>query len=156
MPYIADKEWQRMANFLGRVRETDDAFPGRVGEVAVFDFQGKHPVSDLHSFDGKVYVITGWLSYSSAIMFAGIIQDNELGQIVGKTTEARSCSTGMPLYHDMPVTGLLAFTPQHWYQRNTTQSCIQGVKADIDLPEDPFNPDHLVDLLVEQITNNKQ
>jgi hypothetical protein len=39
MPYIADKEWQCMANFLGRVRETDDAFPGRIGEVAVFYFQ---------------------------------------------------------------------------------------------------------------------
>ncbi len=97
-------------------------------------------------------MITGHLSYSSAIMLASVIQDNKLGQIVGKETDARGCSTGMSIYHDMPITGLLAFTPQHWYQRNDgMQSCMSGIKPDIVLTDDPFNSDHLIQNLVEKI-----
>jgi C-terminal processing protease CtpA/Prc len=151
MPYIATKPWQRMANFIGRVREDDEDFPGRIGEVAVFDFQGEHTVSDKLSFQGKLYVLTGRRTYSSAIMFAAAIQDNQLGVIVGQDSEARGCSTGMSAYHDMPSTGLVAFTPQHWYQRNIKQSCMSGVKADIRLIDNPFDSNEIITLLNNKI-----
>ncbi len=38
MPYIAKKKWQRMLHFAGRVRDIDEAYPGRVGESAFLNF----------------------------------------------------------------------------------------------------------------------
>ena len=151
LPYIAKKPWQRMLHFLGRVRETDGAFPGRVGEVAIFDFEGEYEVSEQPKFDGQVYVITGGLSYSSAIMFSTIIRDNQLGKIVGKRTPARSCQTGMAVDHEMKTSGLVAYTPQHWYQRNSQESCMKGTEADIELADNPFDDREIVNTLVNMI-----
>ena len=155
LPYIANKKWKRMTHFLGRVREIDQAYPGRLGEVAIFDYYGEFEVSDRPKFEGDIYVIAGRNTYSSAIMFTSIIKDNELGTIVGQETEtlARGCSTGMMVYHDMKTTGIKAFTPQHWYQRSTEGSCMTGIPTDIQLSDDPFNENQIVDLLIEKIMN---
>jgi len=152
MPYIAKKKWQRMLHFLGRVRPTDGAFPGRVGEVAIFDYQGEYAsVDTVKKFNGEVYVIVGDLTYSSSTMFSSAIKDNGLGKIVGTQTAGRGCQTGMPQLHDMPVTGLVAFTPQHWYQRNTKNSCNDGVEADIELYDNPFDEMEIIESLIKQI-----
>ena len=152
MPYIAQKPWQRMSHFLGWVRDIDDAFPERKGEVAIFDFKGEYQVSEKQSFDGQVYVVTGALSYSSAIMFPTVIRDNELGTIVGERTFARSCQTGMSQYHNTTFSNLLTYTPQHWYNRNSGESCIEGVKADIKLKDNPYNEQAMIEELVSLIT----
>jgi len=155
MPYIAKKKWQRMTHFLGRVREIDETYPGRLGEVAIFDYYGEYEVSDQPKFEGEVYVIVGRKTYSSAIMFTSIIKDNELGTIVGQEekTFARGCSTGMSLVHEMKTTGIFACTPQHWYQRNTEGTCMEGVPTDIQLSDDPFNGREIVDSLIKQLTS---
>ncbi len=69
----------------------------------------------------------------------------------GRATFARGCSTGMSDVHDMPVTGIFACTPQHWYQRNTEESCMTGIPVDIQLPDNPFNEREIVDALVQQL-----
>ena len=152
--YTAKKKWQRMAHYIGRVRETDEDYPGRLGEVAIYDFKGEQEVSDKPKFDGEVYVIVGRKTYSSAIMFTSVIKDNQLGKIVGQEarTFARGCSTGRFVYHEMKTSGLIAFTPEHWYQRNTEGSCMVGVEVDIQLSDDPFNEQEIVDSLVRQLT----
>ena len=156
MPYIAKKKWKRMLHFLGRVREIDQAYPGRLGELAIFDYYGEFEVSDKPKFDGGVYIIVGRKTYSSSIMLSSAIKDNELGTIVGQeeATFARGCQTGMPLPHKMNTTGMRAVTPQHWYQRNTEGSCMTGVPVDIQLPDNPFNEREIVDAFVEQLTGN--
>ncbi len=155
LPYIANKKWQRMVHFLGRVREIDQSYPGRLGEIAIFDYKGEYEVSEQPKFEGEVYVIVGEITYSSAIMFSSVIKDNQLGKIVGQeaTTYARGCSTGMPIPHEMKTSALLALTPQHWYQRNTEGSCMVGVEVDIQLSDNPFNEREIIDFLVQQLTN---
>ncbi|PLX05602.1 MAG: hypothetical protein C0598_14160, partial [Marinilabiliales bacterium] len=80
----------------------------------------------------------------------------ELGKIVGQEekTFARGCSTGMSAVHDMKTTGIFACTPQHWYQRNTEGTCMEGVEVDIQLNDDPFNEREIVESLVKLITTN--
>lgn len=152
MPYVTNKPWQRMANFLGRVGTNDEDFPGRSGEVALFDYQGKFPAKEDANFGGQIYVVTGDLTYSSAIMFATAVQDNQLGKIVGAPTQARSCSTGMSQYHELQVGGMVAFTPTHWYQRSDGgQSCMAGVQPDIMLDDDPYDPNQIIEALVSLI-----
>ena len=149
MPYIAHTPWQRMSHFLGRVRDIDDAYSARKGEVAIFDFKGEHEVSEKLSFDGKVYVVAGALSYSSAIMFPTVIRDNNL-----ERTFARSCQTGMSAYHHTEFSALLTYTLQHWYNRNSAESCIEGIKADIELIDNPYDEDAIVEQLVTLVTSD--
>ncbi len=47
-----------------------------------------------------------------------------------------------------------AFTPQHWYQRNTEESCMTGVAADIELSDNPFDEREIVNALVNKIMSN--
>lgn len=156
MPYIAKKKWQRMTHFLGRVRKIDESYPGRLGEIAIFDYYGEYEVSNKPKFEGEVFVIVGRHTYSSAIMFTSIIKDNQLGNIVGQeeTTLARGCSTGMFIFHEMKTTAISAFTPQHWYQRNTEGSCMTGIPVDIQLPDSPYNEREIVESLIQQLMAN--
>ena len=153
--YTAKKKVQRMSHYIGRVRETDEVFPGRVGEVAIYDFKGEIEVSEKPKFEGEIYLIVGRKTYSSAIMFASVIKDNQLGKIVGQEarTLGRGCSTGRFVFHEMKTTGLIAFTPEHWYQRNIEGSCMEGVKVDIQLSDSPYNKREIIDSLVRQLTN---
>lgn len=152
LPYVAKRKWQRMLHFLGRVRDTDGAFPGREGEVAIFDYPGEYEVVDsIDQLDVELYVVVGDATYSSSIMFSAAVKDNGLGKIVGQETNARGCQTGMPRLHDMPVTGLRAFTPIHWYQRNTGASCYEGIMPDIELEDNPFDEREIIDALIQHI-----
>ncbi len=152
--HTAKKKWQSMSHFIGRVNETDEDFPGRIGEVAIYDFKDEHEVSNKPKFDGEIYVIVGRRTYSSAIQFASVIKDCQFGKIVGQEarTYARGCSTGRFVNHEMKTSGLRAFTPEHWYQRNTGGSCMTGVEVDIQLPDSPYNEREIVDSLVQQLT----
>lgn len=153
--YTAKKKVQRMSHYIGRVGETDEVFPGRLGEVAIYDFKGEIEVSEKPKFNEEIYLIVGRKTYSSAIMFASVIKDNQLGKIVGQeaTTLGRGCSTGRFVFHDMKTSGLIAFTPEHWYQRNFKGSCMEGVKVDIQLSDSPYNKREIVDSLVKKLIN---
>lgn len=51
-------------------------------------------------WDGPVYVLTNTRSYSSAEMFAAVVQDNQIGKIVGQKTGGDGCGfmdSGEPL-----------------------------------------------------------
>lgn len=155
MPYIATKKWQRMDNFLGRIIPFNE-LPEKMDEIYIFEYDGEYEVSDKPKFEGEVFVITGRMTYSSSIMFACAIKDNQLGKIVGQETKtyARGCQMGMPQDHEMKITNILAYTPHHWYNRNSDESAMEGISVDIQLPDNPFNEREIVDSLVQKLINN--
>ena len=54
----------------------------------------------------------------------------------------------------MKTTGIRAYSPQHWYNRNSDESAMEGVSIDIQLPDNPFNEREIVNALVQQLTAN--
>lgn len=70
-------------------------------------------------FSGELYVITNVYSYSSAMDFAMLIKDNNLGHIIGEPSGNSPDSYGDNVYFQMPNSKLY-FTVSHkkWYRVN--------------------------------------
>ncbi|NLK47122.1 MAG: hypothetical protein GX297_10805 [Treponema sp.] len=70
-------------------------------------------------FSGNLYVLTNVYSYSSAMDFAMLIKDNDLGLVIGEASGNSPDSYGDNLYFQMPNSKLY-FTVSHkkWYRIN--------------------------------------
>ncbi|WP_042199219.1 S41 family peptidase [Paenibacillus camerounensis] len=60
----------------------------------------------LYPFRGKLYLLTSAHTFSSANMFAVIVQDNGLGQIIGEATGNQPSSYGDVLTFQLPASGI--------------------------------------------------
>lgn len=91
--------------------------------------QKKEPV-----FQGKLFVLTDTLTYSSAMDFAMLIKDNNLGVIVGEPSGNLPNSYGDVLGFQLPNSKLyLNVSYKKWYRVDKTKA------------EEPLNPDYRVD-----------
>lgn len=69
------------------------------------------------TFDGKVYVLTNHNSFSSAMMFAMIIQDNGLGGVIGEFPANAVNGYGDVVIFRLPNTGMmLSVSRKKWYR----------------------------------------
>lgn len=68
-------------------------------------------------FSGKLYVLTDIWTYSSAMDFAMLVQDNRLGMVVGEASGNLPDSYGDCLYFQLPNSGLaLSVSYKRWYR----------------------------------------
>ncbi len=76
-----------------------------------------------HVFSGKIYVLTDTFTYSSAMDFAMLIEDNKLGLLVGGTSGNRPDAYGDCLYFQMPNSKLaVSVSYKKWYRIDLTKS----------------------------------
>ena len=69
------------------------------------------------TFEGKVYVLTNHDSFSSAMMFAMMIQDNGLGEVIGEFPANAVNGYGDIVIFRLPNTGMmLAVSRKKWYR----------------------------------------
>lgn len=69
------------------------------------------------TFDGALYVLTDVWTYSSAMDFAMLVQDNGLGCIVGEASGNLPDSYGDCLYFQLPHSGIvLSVSYKRWYR----------------------------------------
>lgn len=69
------------------------------------------------TFAGKLYVLTDIWTYSAAMDFAMLIEDNGLGSIVGQASGNLPDSYGDCLYFQLPSSGLaLSVSYKRWYR----------------------------------------
>lgn len=70
-----------------------------------------------NAFTGNLYVLTDVYSYSSAMDFAMLIKDNNLGQIIGEASGNSPDSYGDNLYFQMPNSKLyFSLSHKKWYR----------------------------------------
>lgn len=70
-----------------------------------------------HVFDGELYVLTDYRTYSAAMDFAMLIADNHLGMIVGQPSGNLPDSYGDCLYFQMPNSQLeVSISYKKWYR----------------------------------------
>lgn len=68
-------------------------------------------------FGGKLYVLTDIWTYSSAMDFAMLVQDNQLGMVIGEASGNLPDSYGDCLYFQLPNSGLaLSVSHKRWYR----------------------------------------
>lgn len=109
---------------------------------------------DVELFDGQLYVLTSKTTFSSANWFGVILQDNQLGTVVGEPTGNAPTSYGYPLAGSLPNTGL-RFNISHvsWIRPDREQNDARTLVPDIYIPltqqDLRLNRDPLVEWLLK-------
>ncbi|MBH9551419.1 S41 family peptidase [Inhella gelatinilytica] len=102
-------------------------------------------------FEGQVYVLVGRFTYSSAVLFANVVQDFGIGQLVGAGGSQRTRqSGGIQKAVPLPHTGLDLFVPRFVLTRPSGQREPELVSPDIVLPDNPFDTTELVEELLNR------
>lgn len=87
-----------------------------------------------NAFDGKVYVLTSQYTFSSAMDFATVIQDNGIGKVIGETPGNMPTAYGDKLSFQLPESKLvLSVSYKKFYRADMTKSI------------EPLIPDYTVD-----------
>lgn len=91
-------------------------------------------------FDGTVYVLTDVSTFSSAMDFAMLIEDNGLGYVVGEASGNQPESYGDCLYFQLPESKLgLSVSFKKWYRIDQTKA------GELIEPDYPCDPDRAIE-----------
>jgi hypothetical protein len=92
-PYLGYQcNWKRSDEYLKLIQSwgmKDSSYAAKpAGSIIHFDAEQSTPsVDNPNRFNGKVYVIVGNGTFSSAMMFATIVKDNRIATLIGQTPE---------------------------------------------------------------------
>ncbi|MBD5099769.1 MAG: hypothetical protein HDT29_00465 [Clostridiales bacterium] len=101
-------------------------------------------------FDGNVYILTDYDSFSAAKDFAMLIQDNRLGKVVGEPPANAVNGYGEVTYFFLPNTGLFVqISTKKWYRIDSTNT------DEYVMPDYPCNSNDCFDKLYEVINTEK-
>ncbi|SHH21590.1 S41 family peptidase [Thermosipho atlanticus] len=96
-------------------------------------------------YNGKIYVLTSFYTFSSGNWFAVVIKDNKLGTIIGEPTGNQPSSYGDILRFQLPISGFKFYVShKKWVRPNISND-----------PEDCLHPDIEVYTTIEDILNKK-
>jgi hypothetical protein len=144
--------WKRSDAYLQTIKSwglSDSTYEQlRPGEVLHYDASTVDPADNMQRFTGKVYVLVGKGTFSSAIMFATIIKDNAIAPLIGELPEDGHPSHFGEMYSvKLPNTQLaVRFGVKEWI-RPAGKSAGNILVPDIPLvPHYPFSAEQLAHL----------
>ncbi|MET0980828.1 MAG: S41 family peptidase [Telluria sp.] len=148
--HIADKPFRNASTGIKKVIAGRVGPGEQVGDVVHLSVTSwvQPPPDNPIRFKGQVYVLVGGATYSSAVLFANVVQDFGFGQVVGAAGYARARQSGGVQSRILPNTGLEVVSPRFVLDRPSGLREPVLVQPDIILPDDPFNPQGLVDALM--------
>jgi C-terminal processing protease CtpA/Prc len=114
LPYIATKPYRWGSRFRKRVVVADSAKHEAVGDIVDGEIETwvpPQPDNPLR-FSGKVYVLVGSATYSSAVVFSNVIQDFGFGTIAGVGGSVRTAQSGGVRRTTLPNCGLIFAAPR--------------------------------------------
>lgn len=153
LPYIATRPYRHTSTYVKKVIAGRASGTERVGDIVRGELENwvqPEPGNPLR-FSGRVYVLVGGMTYSSAVLFSNVMQDFKFGQLVGTGGYARARQSGGIQVRALPNTGLDLVLPRFILDRPAGKDAAPLVQPDIALPDDPFNRRALVDALLERI-----
>ena len=103
-----------------------------------------------YKFSGKVSILIGPYTYSSAILFANTVQDYKFGQLVGEPTGGKSGQTGAIQFSKMPNSGLTMIAPRFYLERPSGGGLREPILPDTTIEYDKLYPDQLINILLQK------
>ena len=103
-----------------------------------------------YKFSGKVSILIGPHTYSSAILFANTVQDYKFGQLVGEPTGGKSGQTGAIQFSKMPNSGLTMIAPRFYLERPSGGGLREPILPDTTIEYDKLYPDQLINILLQK------
>jgi hypothetical protein len=114
LPYVATKPYRWASRYRKRVVVADPAKHEAVGDIVDGEIETwipPQPDNPLR-FAGKVYVLVGAATYSSAVVFSNVVQDFGFGTIAGLGDSVRAATTGGTRRTTLPNSGLILVAPR--------------------------------------------
>ena len=114
MPYLATQPYRTGSTYTKKVVETNLARGETAGQIVHGEIATWQPADNndpLH-FKGKVVVLIGPSTYSSAILFANVIADFGIGTLAGSGEAARRTQSGGIRKFTLPHSGLALWVPR--------------------------------------------
>jgi C-terminal processing protease CtpA/Prc len=114
LPYLATKPYRWASRFRKRVVVADPARHEAVGDIVdgeVETWIPPQPDNPLR-FAGRVFVLVGSATYSSAVVFSNVMQDFHFGKIAGQGGSVRAAQTGGTRRTTLPNSGLIVVAPR--------------------------------------------
>jgi hypothetical protein len=114
MPYLATQPYRTGSAYVKKVIEPNPARGETVGQVvegAIDTWRAPQTDKPLH-FKGKVVVILGPATYSSAVLFANVMHDFQFATLTGTGNAARRTQSGGIRRFILPHSGLALWVPR--------------------------------------------
>jgi hypothetical protein len=147
MPYIASKPYRNGSNSVLRIIEGRQKEGQKVGDVVRGSQSTYQPALDNPlRFAGKVYVLIGPATYSSAILFATAVQDHGFATVVGTGGAARATQSGGTQSVKLSRTQIGLVVPRFLLKRASGAEGL--VQPDILIPDDPFRAATAIEALL--------
>ena len=147
LPYLADQPYRWASTYRKKVIKGRESASEKLGDIIdgeIGNWQQPQPDNPLR-FQGRTYVLVGRNTYSSAILFANVMQDFHFGKLVGAASHVRARQSGGTQNFKLPNSGLELGVPRLIFQRPSGIASPVLVQPDIVLPDDPFAPRSLVE-----------
>lgn len=137
MPYIATQPFRNGSDYVLKIIEGRQKEGQKVGDVVRGSQSTYQPQLDNPlRFAGKVYVLIGPYTYSSAILFTNAVQDYGFATVVGTGGAARATQSGGTQSVKLSRTQIGLVVPRFLLKR---PSGAEGLlQPDVLIPDDPF------------------
>ena len=153
LPYLATRPYQWASGYRKKIfaqyrkdgETTGAVVDGRIGRV--IEPQPDHPLR----FRGKTYVLVARGTYSSAVLFANVMQDYGFATLAGTGDAARARQSGGVQRIVLPHSKLAITVPRFILQRPSGATEPVLVSPDIRIDEDILDPQHAVAALLARI-----
>ena len=147
MPYIATKPYRNGSDHVLKIIEGRQKEGQKVGDVVRGSQSTYQPTLDNPlRFTGKVYVLIGPYTYSSAILFSNVVQDYGFATVVGQGGAARATQSGGTQNVKLSRTQIGLVVPRFLLKR---PSGAEGLmQPDVLIPDDPFRAATAIEALL--------
>lgn len=133
--YLASSPFQMISSLRERLNADNRGvfnYRGEVGDVLTEQWdEWVEPVDVEHRFKGNAYVLISPLSYSSAIVFATAVKDNQLATLVGRETGGYANQTAQGNLFNLPHSELRVYVATRLLVRPGGDLQVRGVIPDI-------------------------
>ncbi|MHA7871410.1 MAG: S41 family peptidase, partial [Hyphococcus sp.] len=155
--YLTDQAYSYISSVKARITEqnielvpVEGVAPGMVLDLPL-QLPQTPPADLAHRFSGDVYVLTGPMTYSAAIVFATAVQDYNLGKIAGTAPVGPANQTGQVQLFVMPNTKIEALSPLYIFRRPNGNTSRSRMSVDIPIDQDPLDPEAAIAALISKI-----
>ncbi|HET9447805.1 MAG TPA: S41 family peptidase [Steroidobacteraceae bacterium] len=146
MPYVADKPYRNGSDSVLKVIEGRQKQGQKVGDVVRGSQSTYQPSDNPLRFTGKVYVLIGPATYSSAILFTNAVQDYGFATVVGTGGAARATQSGGTQNVKLSRTQIGLVAPRFLLKRPSGAAGL--VQPDVLIPDDPFRAATAIEALL--------
>jgi len=135
--YLANKEFKMISSMEEKLNEDNRGFfdyKGDVGELIQTTWDEKvTPKSEDKRFTGHTYLLISPITYSSGIVFASSLKDNNFATLIGQETGGNANQTAQGNLFNLPNSQLRAYITTRMLVRPSGSMKIEGVKPDYEI-----------------------